>query len=156
MSQENTSNKPLIRYVNRQQMSWRAIDVERLIGEGHPARAIWTLIGRMDLSHFYQGIESSVNAHLEVTPLRASRIDPRKSVSLRRPFCRRVARTINPETNLGGPHVGCTCGVFDFALFSYSSRFRRPRLLRPPSRPPAPLFALVSAGILNDLPYRFE
>jgi len=49
----------LIRYVNRQQMSWRAIDVERLIGEDHPARAIWTLIGHMDLSHFYQGIESS-------------------------------------------------------------------------------------------------
>src|SRR6267154_2133710 len=59
MSQENTSNKPLIRYVNRQQMSWRAIDVQRLIGEDHPARAIWTLIGRMDLRHFYQGIESS-------------------------------------------------------------------------------------------------
>src|SRR5712671_2230271 len=60
MSEENISSKqPLIRYVNRQQMSWRAIDVERLIGEEHPARAIWTLIGRMDLSHFYQGIESS-------------------------------------------------------------------------------------------------
>src|SRR3989454_12042922 len=60
MSEENISSKqPLIRYVNRQQMSWRAIDVERLIGEDHPARAIWTLIGRMDLSHFYQGIESN-------------------------------------------------------------------------------------------------
>jgi transposase len=59
MSQENTSNKPLIRWVNRQQMSWRAVDVERLVGDDHPARAIWTLIGRMDLSHFYQGIESS-------------------------------------------------------------------------------------------------
>ena len=33
MSQENASNKPLIRYVNRQQMSWRAVDVETLIGE---------------------------------------------------------------------------------------------------------------------------
>jgi len=50
MSQENTSKKPLIRYVNRQQMSWRAVDVERLIGEDHPARAIWTLVGRLDLS----------------------------------------------------------------------------------------------------------
>src|SRR5258708_1675084 len=60
MSDENTiSKQPLIRYVNRQQMSWRAVDVERLIGEDHPARAIWTLIGRMDLSRFYQGIESS-------------------------------------------------------------------------------------------------
>jgi hypothetical protein len=60
MSAENTSNKqPLIRQVNRQQMSWRAVDVERLIDEDHPARAIWTLIGRLDLSRFYQGIESS-------------------------------------------------------------------------------------------------
>src|ERR1700737_1351763 len=59
MSQENANNKLLIRYVNRQQMSWRAVDVERLIGEEHPARAIWTLVGRLDLSSFYRGIESS-------------------------------------------------------------------------------------------------
>jgi transposase len=59
MSPENASNKPLIRYVNRQQMSWRAVDVERLIDEDHAARAIWTLVGRLDLSSFYRGIESS-------------------------------------------------------------------------------------------------
>ncbi len=59
MSQENAGNKPLIRHVNRQQMSWRAVDVERLIGEDHPARAIWALVGRLDLSRFYEGIESS-------------------------------------------------------------------------------------------------
>jgi transposase len=58
MSQENASSKPLIRYVNRQQMSWRAVDVERLIGEDHAARAIWTLVGRLDLSSFYRAIES--------------------------------------------------------------------------------------------------
>jgi len=61
MSEENTTNKqPLIRYVNRQQMSWRAVDVEKLIGEDHPARAIWTLVGRLDLSPFYRAIESNV------------------------------------------------------------------------------------------------
>jgi len=60
MSQENaTSKQPLIRYVNRQQMSWRTVDVDRLIGEDHPARAIWTLVGRLDLSQFYHGIASS-------------------------------------------------------------------------------------------------
>jgi len=60
MSQENaTSKERLIRYVNRQQMSWRAVDVEKLIGEDHPARAIWTLVGRLDLSRFYEGIASS-------------------------------------------------------------------------------------------------
>jgi hypothetical protein len=47
MSQENTTSKqPLIRYVNRQQMSWRAVDVDKLIAEDHRARAIWTLVGR--------------------------------------------------------------------------------------------------------------
>ncbi len=61
MSQENaTSKQPLIRQINRQQMSWRAVDVERLIGEDHRARAIWTLVGRLDLKRFYDGIESSV------------------------------------------------------------------------------------------------
>src|ERR1700683_3767944 len=60
MSQENPSSKqPLIRYVNRQQMSWRAVDVEHLIGEDPPARAIWALVGRLNLSTFYQAIESS-------------------------------------------------------------------------------------------------
>jgi transposase len=60
MSQENPiSKQPLIRHVNRQQMSWRAVDVEHLISEDHPARAIWTLVGRLNLSAFYQAIESS-------------------------------------------------------------------------------------------------
>jgi hypothetical protein len=41
MSQENPSTKqPLIRFVNRQQMSWRAVEVEKLIGEDHAAREV--------------------------------------------------------------------------------------------------------------------
>src|ERR1035437_6222287 len=60
MSELNQKEKqPLIGFVNRQQMSWRAVDVERLIGEDHAARVIWTLVGRLDLSRFYDGIESS-------------------------------------------------------------------------------------------------
>jgi transposase len=60
MSPENTTSKqPLIRFVNRQQMSWRVVDVERLIDEDHRARAIWALVGRLDLSRFYENIESS-------------------------------------------------------------------------------------------------
>src|SRR5216684_7635113 len=60
MSQENISSKqPLIRYVNRQQMSWRAVNVEKLIGDDHPARAIWALVGGLDLRRFYDNIESS-------------------------------------------------------------------------------------------------
>jgi hypothetical protein len=53
MSQENPIRKqPLIRYVNRQQLSWRAVDVEHLIGEDHPARAIGALVGRLNLRAF--------------------------------------------------------------------------------------------------------
>src|ERR1700686_2216192 len=60
MSQENaTSKQPLIRPINRQQLSWRAVDVERLIGEDHRARAIWALVGPLDLSPVYESIESS-------------------------------------------------------------------------------------------------
>src|SRR6202167_2092841 len=60
MSQENPiSKQPLIRHVNRQQMSWRAVDVQKLIGEDHPARAIWALVGRLNLRAFYQAIASS-------------------------------------------------------------------------------------------------
>ena len=40
-------------------MSWRAVDVQKLIGEDHPARAIWALVGRLNLIAFYQAIESS-------------------------------------------------------------------------------------------------
>jgi hypothetical protein len=60
MSQENPiSKQPLICHVNRQRLSWRAVDLEHLIGEDHPARAIWALVGRLDRSAFYQAIESS-------------------------------------------------------------------------------------------------
>jgi hypothetical protein len=61
MSEENaTSKQPLIRPVNGQQMSWRAVDVERLVEEDHLARAIWALVGRLNLSAFYQAIEGRV------------------------------------------------------------------------------------------------
>lgn len=76
MSQENTSKQPLIRLVNRQQMSWRAVDVERLIGEDHAARAIWSLVGRMDLSAFYRAIDS--NAEEGGRPA----FDPQRLISL--------------------------------------------------------------------------
>src|SRR5712692_7269936 len=52
-------SEPLIRRINREQMLWRAVDVEQLIGEDHSARAIWELVGRLDLDGFYEGIECS-------------------------------------------------------------------------------------------------
>lgn len=50
------SSEPRLQAVNRQQMAWRAVDVEQLIAEDHPARAIWQLVGKLDLSAFYKGI----------------------------------------------------------------------------------------------------
>jgi len=36
----NAVGKPRYEVINREQLSWRRVDVERLIGEEHPARAI--------------------------------------------------------------------------------------------------------------------
>jgi transposase len=48
----NTVGKPRYEVINREQLSWRRVDVERLIGEEHPARAIWEFVGRLDLSRY--------------------------------------------------------------------------------------------------------
>ena len=48
--------RPRLVPVNRRQMVLRAIEVERLIAEDHPARAIWELVGRLDLSPYYAQI----------------------------------------------------------------------------------------------------
>src|SRR2546429_680289 len=69
-------NERLIRRINREQMCWRAVDVERLIGEEHPARAIWELVGKLDLDRFYERIES--NAEEGGRPAN----DPRLLISL--------------------------------------------------------------------------
>ncbi len=50
--------RPRLAAVNRRQMVMRAIDVELLIDEDHPARSIWELVGRMDLSRYYAEIGS--------------------------------------------------------------------------------------------------
>src|SRR6202142_2961742 len=52
-------SEPLIRGINREQMCWRAVDVERLIEEDHVERACWELGGGLDLEGFYEGIECS-------------------------------------------------------------------------------------------------
>ncbi len=70
--QPEAQGEPRLQGVNRQQMVWRTVDVERLIAEdprllgsdgphrgpeiGHPARAIWELVGNLDLSSFRQAI----------------------------------------------------------------------------------------------------
>ena len=54
--QPQAKGEPRLEPVNRQQMVWRTVDVERLIEEDHPARAIWALLGKLDLSSFHEAI----------------------------------------------------------------------------------------------------
>lgn len=47
---------PRLKAIDRQQLMFRTIDVESLIEEDHPARAIWAFTGQMDWSRFYSSI----------------------------------------------------------------------------------------------------
>jgi transposase len=50
--------RPRVKGVDRTQLSWQMLDVERLIEADHAARAIWELVGRLKLDGFYEGIEA--------------------------------------------------------------------------------------------------
>jgi len=52
------ATRPRVRPVDRCQLSWQMLDVERLIEAGHPARAIWDLVGRLKLEGFYAPISA--------------------------------------------------------------------------------------------------
>jgi len=49
---------PRLKPVNRSQMLFRTVDVERLVDEDHPARAIWAFVSRLDLDAFYAPIKA--------------------------------------------------------------------------------------------------
>src|SRR5207302_2885994 len=55
-------SEPLIRRINREQMCWRAVDVEQLIEQDHVALTIWDLVGGLDLEGFCAGIGCSEEA----------------------------------------------------------------------------------------------
>lgn len=44
--------KPRFQAIDREQLFWRMVDVERLIADDHPARAIWEFVGKLDLSSY--------------------------------------------------------------------------------------------------------
>lgn len=50
--------KPRYVAIDRAQLSWREFDVDQLIGPDHSARAIWTLVGRLQLGAFEAEIQS--------------------------------------------------------------------------------------------------
>jgi len=56
MSENPAVTRPRLVAVNRRQWVMRSVDVEMLIEEDHPARAIWELVGRLDLSRYYAAI----------------------------------------------------------------------------------------------------
>jgi transposase len=56
MNTDKRLTQPRLAAVNRSQMVMRAIDVERLIDEDHSARAIWALVGRLNLRRYYADI----------------------------------------------------------------------------------------------------
>ena len=44
--------------IDREQLCWRRVDIERLIGAEHPARAVWEFIGRLDLSAYQEEVRA--------------------------------------------------------------------------------------------------
>jgi len=50
--------KPRYEVIDREQLCWRRVDVERLIGAEHPARAVWEFIGQLDLSVYQEEVRA--------------------------------------------------------------------------------------------------
>jgi transposase len=48
------TGRPRYEAINREQLCWRRVDVERLIGEAHPARAVWEFVGQLDMSGYQE------------------------------------------------------------------------------------------------------
>lgn len=70
------AGRPRVKAVDRSQLTWQMLDVERLIEAEHPARAIWDLVGRLKMEGFYAPI-AAVEGNAGRTPW-----DPRLLVSL--------------------------------------------------------------------------
>ena len=55
---EASVGKPRYEVIDREQLCWRPIDIERLIGADHPARAVWEFIGQLDLSAYQEEVRA--------------------------------------------------------------------------------------------------
>ncbi len=58
MNRDRSDTRPRLAAVNGRQLVMRTIDLELLIDEDHFARAIWELVGRLDLRRYYAEIGS--------------------------------------------------------------------------------------------------
>ena len=72
----NPKHGARLRQAERSQIEWGRIDLDAMLSEDHAARAIWAVIGRLDLSSLY----ASIRARGEVAG--APAIDPRVLLSL--------------------------------------------------------------------------
>ncbi len=72
----NAAGKRKLKSVNREQTMLASIYIEELIAPDHKARAIWELVGRMDLSSFTEPLRTTEGAP------GASAWDPRLLISL--------------------------------------------------------------------------
>lgn len=54
--------QPRLRTANRRQVQLRSVDLESLLPPDHDARAVWELLGRLDLGSFYGGIKARGSA----------------------------------------------------------------------------------------------
>jgi len=51
---EVREGNPRYEAINREQLCWRHVDVERLIEAEHPARAVWEFVGKLDLRGYQE------------------------------------------------------------------------------------------------------
>jgi hypothetical protein len=56
--EKEEGREPGLKPINRHQLLLRTVDVDRLVEPDHPVRAIWELVGRLDLSPFRADIGS--------------------------------------------------------------------------------------------------
>ena len=57
-AEESGAAKPRYEVIDREQLCWRVIDVERLVGEEHAARAVWEFVGELDMSGYREEVRA--------------------------------------------------------------------------------------------------
>ena len=55
---EQESGEPRLKRVDRRQLVMRAMDVDKLVAEDDPVRAIWEFVGQLDLSRYTEQVRS--------------------------------------------------------------------------------------------------
>lgn len=58
----NPQGKPRLREAERNQLEFREYSLDSLLPEGHRARVLWELVGKLDLRAFYDVIEAREHA----------------------------------------------------------------------------------------------